>query len=249
MGLIDLTGRKVNKLTVLRRVENVKRQPAWLCLCDCGGELRVLGHTLRSQDVTDCGCGAPERHAAASRTHGMSNTSEFNIWSKIKERCTNPNVRAWKYYGGKGITLCERWLKFEYFYADMGPRPSPEHSVDRVDCTKGYSPDNCRWATHEEQANNRTNNVRITRDGITKTMKQWASELGVTYSVVKERRLSGVPDSELFAPSVRKKYNRLVEYKGEQRTIKQWAQVLNLPYKIVWDNICLKHLNPDGSNR
>lgn len=160
-----------------------------------------------------------------------------------------PSSKAWKWYGGKGITLCERWLKFENFYADMGPRPSAAHSVDRIDTTKGYSPENCRWATQQEQQNNRRNNVRITRDGQTKTMSEWAACLNVPYSIVKMRRAAGVPDSELFAPPVRKKYNRLIEYKGEQRTIKQWAQALNLPYKVVWDNICLKHLNPDGSNR
>lgn len=249
MGLIDLTGRTVNKLTVIKRVENVKRQPAWLCKCECGGEIRVLGHTLRSQDIADCGCGSRERRAAVRRTHGMTNTPEFKIWSLIKERCLKPNCKAWKWYGGKGITLCDRWLKFENFYADMGPRPSEKHSVDRVDNTRGYSPDNCRWATDIQQANNRTNNVLITREGVTQTMKQWAQQLGIPYAVVKARRLSGVPDSELFAPSPRREYNRRIEYKGEQRTIKQWAQVLNLPYKIVWDNICLKHINPDGSNR
>ena len=111
----------------------------------------------------------------------MTGTYVFRIWTEMRSRCNNPRRKRYKDYGGRGITVCDRWQVFENFFADMGHPPTSKHSLDRKDNNKGYSPDNCRWATQTEQANNTRKNVRITFQGKTLTMKEWARELHVNY--------------------------------------------------------------------
>lgn len=246
MSFIDLTNTRVNKLRVLRRVENVGKQPAWLCRCDCGTEKTILGMHLRAGKPVDCGCTFAARQSAAHIRHGMTDTPEWRAWKSMLERCLNDNHPSWGHYGGRGIKVCKRWLTFENFYADMGPRPDGL-TLDRLDNSRGYTPANCRWATWEEQQNNRRSNVYLTLDGETLTMKQWATHFGVKYSVVKERHQSGLTGMELFAASPRKQYGRTIEFKGESKTISQWAKHYCVPYKLMWDRLNLHHQNPDGS--
>lgn len=246
---IDLTGRKVNNLTVRYRVDNVGKQPAWHCQCDCGGTIRVLGMHLRAKNTFDCGCGAHARRRAALAQHGLCGTRVYGIWAGIRGRCTNPTDVAWANYGGRGITLCERWQDVTAFVSDMGPRPSPKHSIDRIDNSKGYSPENCRWATQKEQANNTRTNVHITIDGVTRTMKQWAEHFGVSYAVVKERRADGKAGIDLFTASPRRTYKRLITHGELSMSVTAWAKHLGAPYITVWQRINLTNKNPDGSNR
>jgi len=243
--MIDLTDRVVNKLRVLRRVENVGRQPAWLCLCECGTEKRFLGMHLRLETPADCGCGLPQRMRAAQVTHGMTYSPEWRSWNSMVQRCTCETHASWKDYGGRGIKVCKRWLTFENFYKDMGLRP-PGTSLDRKNNSRGYSPANCRWATHEEQQNNRRSNVYLTLDGQTKTMKQWATHFGVKYSVVKERHADGKTGMDLFATSPRKQYGRAVEFSGEAKTITQWAKHYCVTYQEMWKRINLWNQHPNG---
>jgi hypothetical protein len=129
--------------------------------------------------------------------------------------------------------VCTRWRKFENFFKDMGYRPEGT-TLDRKNNARGYSPSNCRWATLEEQQNNRRSNVYITLDGETRTMKQWATHFGVKYSVVKERRADGQVGMELFAASPRKPYGRLLDIDGVPMTITQWAKHLGVTYQEAW---------------
>lgn len=153
----DETGKRYARLVVLRRAENIDEQAGWLCQCDCGEVVTVRGNPLRSGRTRSCGCLVRETTAAMNRTHGMSRTSsEWTTWASMKQRCLNPKHPSWEHYGGRGIKVCDRWLEsFENFYADMGPKPSPDLSIDRIDNDGNYEPGNCRWADTKTQNNNR----------------------------------------------------------------------------------------------
>jgi hypothetical protein len=154
---VDMVGRKVGRLVVLRRAGPPGSSPTtrWICQCDCGGTAEVSGADLRRGSTRSCGCLRAETMASAHRSHGGSSTPEFQAWMSMHKRCENPRMRNFRHYGARGIRVCERWSSFENFLADVGPRPSPEHSLDRIDNDGNYEPTNCRWATRSQQQKNR----------------------------------------------------------------------------------------------
>lgn len=147
-------------------------------------------------------CGKTHGHAI----HGQRST-EYHIWSGLKDRCLNTNSKYYSYYGGRGITVCERWRKsFEAFLEDMGKRPSPKHSIDRwPDQNGNYEPGNCRWATKRQQQNNMRSNHRITVNGIETTIAEYARLIGVTPTGVYNRIQTGKSLTEPFAKRRRRK--------------------------------------------
>lgn len=125
------------------------------------------------------------------KTHGLSGTPEHRLWQAMRRRCNNPNTNDWPKYGGRGIRVCEAWNDFPTFLRDMGPRPSPAHSIERGDVNGDYTPQNCRWATSLEQANNKRGNRLLTLRGETKTLAEWCRALGADYDAAKRRLAIG----------------------------------------------------------
>lgn len=200
--LIDLTGQRFGRLTVVKRGKNKSyRAVTWLCICDCGNETIVASIALRTGRTTSCGCYSREVNLKMKTKHGHAKrgniSPEFYTWTGMISRCTNPNEPEFKNYGERGINVCDRWLNsFENFLEDMGERPSKKHSIDRVDNDGDYEPDNCRWATIKEQSNNTRRNIYITIDGVTKTLTQWCRFYGVNPVTANWRIKNGWPSEK-----------------------------------------------------
>lgn len=196
-NFINLVGQKFGRLTVVSRGENTVQGVAqWNCICECGGTAFARTASLRNGNTQSCGCLHRETSARNARksltTHGMRHTAEYRIWRGVKDRCLNPNIKDFPNYGGRGITLCDAWNNsFEEFFNDMGPRPSPAHSIDRIDNNGPYSPQNCRWAVAEVQHSNTRANRHISFQGETKTLTQWARITGIAKDTLHYRLKAG----------------------------------------------------------
>lgn len=161
---IELTGQVFGRLTVIRYVPNGATDGAggWKCRCECGKETVVKSSPLQKGKTRSCGCLIGETAKQTFTTHGKSTSPEYQIWVGMIARCTNANTKYYADYGGRGIGVCARWRSgFENFFIDMGPRPSNAHSLDRINVNGNYDPENCRWATREQQAANKRKMGRI----------------------------------------------------------------------------------------
>ena len=159
-NLVDLTGMKFNRLSVVERSgRNGRGLALWLCSCECGKSVVVQGAKLRSGHTKSCGCIVGK----SSETHGLSRTPTYNSWCAMKQRCNYESGNAYKAYGAKGIKVCERWQEgFENFWEDMGPTYQRGLTIERKNNNAGYSKRNCKWATYKEQMNNKRNSKKST---------------------------------------------------------------------------------------
>ena len=196
---IDLTGKRFGRLTV-KAYEGLRNGKGyWRCVCDCGKEKLIPGLSLRSEKSTSCGCYRAELMSKTKRTHGMSRSREYNSYSSMLGRCTNPSNNKFANYGGRGIKVCDRWRNsFDAFYEDMGARPE-NCSLDRIDVDGHYEPANCRWANATQQAQNKTTSINLTHQGETKCLTQWAREFDVALLTAYCRYQRGLPFEEVFA--------------------------------------------------
>jgi hypothetical protein len=197
-AFVDITGLKFNRLTVLGRAGHVPSGGVcWRVRCDCGTEKSVMGQALKSGDTKSCGCYHVETATAQQKklativtTHGMSQSPEYKSWRCMIARCCYPSDKRYEEYSSRGITVCQEWLdSFEAFFAHVGAKPSPKHTLDRIDNDLGYFPGNVRWATHTQQNNNKRTTPMVKYRGRTMSLMDAYRESGTTlsYSGVKYR--------------------------------------------------------------
>ena len=184
-NLIDLTGKRFGRLLVIERSPNKgnSRGARWWCQCDCGNLKSISCKSLKTGRVISCGCYNKEK----ATTHGMTNSSEYNSWQSMLNRCENENKDNYDMYGGRGISICDEWHKFDSFYKDMGSKPSPEYSLERIDNNGNYCLENCRWTTTKEQARNRRSNRYLTFNGETLCVAEWEDRMGFVRGCIHDR--------------------------------------------------------------
>lgn len=223
----NLKGMRFGNLVVVERSGSNKQYRAmWLCKCDCGEEKRIASHDLKHGGTISCGCVGRikrmenmKKGAANSRKIGSENRAKkleekkmkpkprvmhrrlANIWNAMKSRCYNNNHVGYENYGGRGIMICKEWLEDYFEFEDWALSNGYDNdlTIDRIDNDGGYSPENCRWSTYEEQMNNRRDNNFVTINGETKTIAQWAREYDLAWSTIKQRVVTGKPDDEILA--------------------------------------------------
>lgn len=194
--LIDETGQRFGRLTVIGRAKGNSSSAAWLCRCDCGAEKVVEGINLRSGSTVSCGCYAREKAAKlgrAKRTHGMRKTRLYNIWNDMRLRCYSPSNNRYYRYGGRGITVCDEWKNSFEAFRDwaLANGYRDDLSIDRKDNDGPYAPWNCRWATKTQQANNKENTRMIEFDGQKMSIAEWSRFTGLPDGTIRWRLSNG----------------------------------------------------------
>lgn len=198
--LKDLLGQRFGRLTVIERVESDSNGNAyWKCKCDCGNYCTVRSYLLTRQIVVSCGCYRKEHNLK----HGLTHTPIYNLWNGIKNRCTNPNVRNYRIYGGRGITICDEWLEFQNFYnyvSTLEHYDDDGYTLDRIDVNGNYQVGNVRWIKREMQARNQRRNVYVDFYGVKMLLLDVAKITGINYGTLRNRIRSGWTGDELFSP-------------------------------------------------
>lgn len=202
-NLKDHTGSRFGRLTVVGRAgTSPSKKVLWLCNCDCGEQATCIAQELTTGSTKSCGCLRREVTSQRATTHGMcrdgSLPPEYHSWSNMIQRCTNPNNPKYDDYGGRGITVCARWVdSFESFLEDMGEKPEG-YSVERINNNGNYEPGNCRWATQAEQVINSRHCRMLSFNGKTQAMSVWARELNIEYDTLRNRLDAGWPIGKAF---------------------------------------------------
>lgn len=196
--LIDMTGQVFGRLTVMEYIGRQFNSSTWRCQCECGKTSVVQASALKSGSVLSCGCYRKDRMSTLTLSHGerggenRGNSVEYKAWDGMISRCHNQTDKNWKWYGARGITVCEQWRNdFSAFLRDMGRRPAARMSIDRKDGNGHYEPSNCRWATPIEQARNRSNNRIVEYGGSSMPLSAAAEAAGISYKTVKSRLAKG----------------------------------------------------------
>jgi hypothetical protein len=199
--LADIKGQVFGRLTVLERDSFVNGKTRWLCRCECGQSTVAIGQLLRNGKTRSCGCLRADRAAETATRHGgyvgRKPTRTMRIWKNMIQRTCNPNCPMYPRYGGAGIGVCESWQNFEGFLSDMGQAPDGL-TLERVDNSKGYGQDNCKWATYAEQNRNKSSSKLLTLNGKTQAAVDWMAELNLTHDQIYKRIRRGWNDEEVL---------------------------------------------------
>lgn len=209
--LIDLTGKKFNRLLVIGLDENVAKGKAvrWKCICDCGNEVSVRGNNLKSGAVKSCGCLLHQN--AHNRTHGESHSRLYRNWKAMVERCENPRHQAYKHYGARGIKVCDEWKTYEGFRDWVNKtRNDDKYTIERIDVNGNYCPENCTWIPNSLQAKNRTSTRYFTYQGDRLSLVDWSRKLHIDYKLLHNRitKLGWTFEKAISTPVDIKKRNK-----------------------------------------
>lgn len=203
-NVINLIGQRFGRLIVVDRAENDRHNKAmWLCRCDCGKDAVILGSSLNRGKTRSCGCLQKESasiQAKRNETHGMTGTRLYNIWLNMNARCFNKNHISYAYYGGRGIEVCDTWKDDAVAFRDWAIANGyrDDLTIDRIDANGPYSPENCRWISQKEQANNRRNNRIVSYGGESHTISEWSSITGIRKDTLRHRIDAGWSPDLLF---------------------------------------------------
>jgi hypothetical protein len=192
--MLHLGGQVFGRLTVLRRANDAK----WMCRCECGKVTYVVTTNLRRGNSRSCGCAQVQ----ALLKHGGSGTPEHETWRGMRSRCRDSGSAVYRNYGARGISVCPEWEDFVVFLKDMGQRPYG-YDLDRIDNSRGYSKDNCRWVSRQRNLNNKRTNVLVEYAGKSQTIADWAAELGINYRTLNNRINRGWPVARALTEPVR----------------------------------------------
>lgn len=230
---IDISGQRFGKLIAVSRCNTGSRHTKWTCRCDCGATTDVRLDCLRSGASKSCGCSS----VVPPKSHGMSGTPDYKTWIGMIARCTDQNHKSYHNYGGRGISVCERWANsIEMFIADMGPRPTQKHTIDRVDNDGNYEPGNCRWATTKEQGRNKRVNRYVTYRGESKCVAEWAEQFGIHKDAIYDRLSSGWSIEEaLTTPILTENSMRAkrIAFCGRSLSVTEWAEQIGITARTL----------------
>ena len=239
--LIDLTGKVYGRLLVISQAELTKdKKGQWLCRCSCGKERVIRASNLKRKIRPTQSCGCLLKETYIYDPNANSNLPEYGIWKGMRTRCSDPTIKQWMDYGGRGIKVCPQWeSNFSQFLSDVGRRPDPKMSLDRLDNNGNYEPGNVAWRTKKQQQNNMRSNARLTYKGETMTMTQWCERLGLNRTYVSHRLKRGKTVEEAFEEPVverlklKRKEPRTITYKGHTRTISEWAVITGISQSAI----------------
>lgn len=205
----DLTGMKFGRITVVEfshyyKCKNSGKRAMWKCICDCGNERVIRGDVLTSGKSRSCGCLQKELASERMIKHSGYGTRLYAVWDSVRQRCNNPNNKAYHNYGGRGIKMCEKWNDFNKFREwafNNGYDENAKHgecTLDRIDTNGMYAPDNCRWCTIKQQSNNKRDTIYLEWNGEIKTLSEWSEKTGIKYCTLWKRYSKGLSLNEIL---------------------------------------------------
>lgn len=235
----SLVGKKYGRLKVISREKNIRSESGrshvmYMCQCDCGNYLVVKAENLRSGNTKSCGCYCKDRTKETSKKHGLTHTNLYHVWQGMKSRCMNKDNKAYKNYGGRGITVCDEWKDdFQTFYDwAMNNGYSDGLTIDRIENDKGYYSDNCRWVTNKEQQRNKRNNFIVSFHGEEVPLSVVSEKTGIDRDTLSSRIKSGMSVEEAI---LYKKKEIRIDFNGENRALSEWSKIINVSYRTLYD--------------